>query len=137
MVERIQKIEKSRAKTFLTFCFLFAISSRVFAVEQFKIQHWKANGKMNLMIVSEIEIKHLQPEKLRNMHKHGVFLRKLVPLTPWYDAHHRTWLRGGMHTVEPDSAVGCTLQSQTDSKMSVFCVFILATSFNSIFSKNI
>ena len=36
--------------SFLTFRFLFTISSRVFAVEQFWIRHWKANGKTNLMI---------------------------------------------------------------------------------------
>ena len=60
-------------------------------------------------------------------------LRKLVPLTPRYDVHRRAWLPGGMHTVELDSAVGCTPQSQTDLKMSGFCVFVLATSFSSIF----
>ena len=36
--------------SFSTFRFLFAISSRVFAVEQFRIGHWKANEKTNLMI---------------------------------------------------------------------------------------
>ena len=37
---------------------------------------------------------------------------------------------------ELDSAMGCTPWSQTDSKMSVFRVFVLAKSFDSIFSKN-
>ena len=46
------------------------------------------------------------------------------------------WLRSVMHTAELDSAVGCTPRSPTDLKMSVFCVFILATSFDSILSKN-
>ena len=63
------------------------------------------------------------------------FSRKLVPLTPRCDAHYGAWLRGGTHTMELDSAVGCTLRSQTDSKMSVFSVFLLAMSINSIFSK--
>ena len=35
--------------------------------KQFRIQHWKANGKKNLMIFSEIKIERLQPEKSRNM----------------------------------------------------------------------
>ena len=39
-------------KSFSTFHFLFAISSRVFAVQQFRIMHWKANGQTNLMIFS-------------------------------------------------------------------------------------
>ena len=49
----------------LNHCFPF--SSQVFAVEYFGIRHWKANGKTNLMIVSEIKIERLQPEKLQNM----------------------------------------------------------------------
>ena len=53
--------------SFSTFHFLFPISLQVFAVEQFRILRWKANEKMNLMIVSEIKIECLQPEKLRNM----------------------------------------------------------------------
>ena len=53
--------------SFLTFCFLFPISSWVFAVEQFKIPRWKANVKTNLMIVSEIKIERLQSKKLLNM----------------------------------------------------------------------
>ena len=52
---------------FSTFRFLFAISSRAFAVEQFRIRHWKANGQTNLMTISEIKIERLQPEKSRNM----------------------------------------------------------------------
>ena len=46
--------------------FLFAISSRVFAVEQFRIQRWKANGKTNLMISKHLKIGRLEPEKSRN-----------------------------------------------------------------------
>ena len=42
-----------------------------------------------------------------------------------------------MHTAELDSAVGCTPQSQTDSKMSVFRVFVLATSFDFVILKNV
>ena len=53
--------------SFSTFRFLFAISLQVFAVEQFRIRHWKANGQTNLMIVLEIKIERLQPEKLRNL----------------------------------------------------------------------
>ena len=34
-----------------------------------------------------------------------------------------------LRTAELDSAAGCTPQGQTDSKMSVFRVFVLATSF--------
>ena len=63
-------------------------------------------------------------------------------LTPWWDAHRRVfweiwwpWLRSVMHTAKLDSAVGCTPWSQTDSKMSVFCVFLLATSFDFLFLK--
>ena len=48
-----------------------------------------------------------------------------------------------MHTAEYfeklgalDSAVGSTLRSQTDSKMSVFRVYILAMSFDFVFSRN-
>ena len=33
-----------------TFRFLFAVSSQIFAVEQFKIRRWKANEQTNLMI---------------------------------------------------------------------------------------
>ena len=60
MFEQIQKIKKCRT---IVFRFLFAISSKVFAVEQFRIRRWKANGKTNLMIISEIKIERLQPEK--------------------------------------------------------------------------
>ena len=69
MLETIQKIKKSRAIIFdFPFSFRYiSISSQVFAVEQFRIRHWKANGQTNLMIVSEIKINHLQLEKLRNM----------------------------------------------------------------------
>ena len=42
-----------------------------------------------------------------------------------------------MHTAELDSAVGCTLQSQNDLKMSVFRVFVLAMSFDFVSSKNV
>ena len=65
-------------------------------------------------------------------------------LTPRWDAYHGVfweswypWLCGMMYTAELGSAVGCTPQSQTDSKMSVFRVFILATFFDSIFPKNL
>ena len=34
-----------------------------------------------------------------------------------------------------DSAECCKLRSQTDSKMSVFCVFVLATSFDFVISE--
>ena len=40
-----------------------------------------------------------------------------------------------MHTVELDSEVGCTPRSQTDSKMSVFCVFALSTPFDAVVQK--
>ena len=40
---------------------------QVFAGEQFRIRRWKANEKTNLMVVSEIKIERLQPEKSRNM----------------------------------------------------------------------
>ena len=43
---------KSWRKTeplFWPFRFLFALSLQVFAVEQFGIKHWKANGKTNLV----------------------------------------------------------------------------------------
>ena len=62
--EQIQKMKKSQT---IVFHSLFPISSRVFAVEYFGIRHWKANGKTNLMTVSEIKIERLQSEKLRNM----------------------------------------------------------------------
>ena len=65
------------------------------------------------------------------------FFEKLGTLDSQYDAHRGAWLRDGMHTSELDSAVGCTPQSQTDLKMSVFCVFVLATSFNFVLSKNV
>ena len=49
-----------------------------------------------------------------------------------------------MHTAEffeevgtLDSALGCTLRSQTDSKMTGFRVFVLATSFDFVLSKNV
>ena len=51
-------------------------------------------------------------------------------------SHRGAWLCSGMHTAGLNSAVGCTLQSQTDLKMSVFRFFILATSYDFIFSKN-
>ena len=53
MFERIQKMKKSRT---IVFRFLFAISSQVFAVEYLGIRHWKADGKTNLMTISEIKI---------------------------------------------------------------------------------
>ena len=58
---------KNEESQTIVFRYLFAISLRVYAVEYFGIKHWKANGKLNLMIASEIRIKRLQPEKLRNM----------------------------------------------------------------------
>ena len=42
----------------------------------------------------------------------------------------------GLHTGELDSSVGCAPRSQTDSKTSFLGVFVLATSFDSIFLKN-
>ena len=41
--------------------------ARIFAVDQFRILRWKANGKTNLMISKHLKIGRLQPEKLRNM----------------------------------------------------------------------
>ena len=64
--ERIQKMKESRAITFFTFRFLFAISLRVFAVEKFQIRHWKDNGKTNLMIYQQLKIERLQLEISRN-----------------------------------------------------------------------
>ena len=55
------------------------------------------------------------------------FLRKLVPLTLRYDVK-----RGARH-----STVGCTPWSQTDLKMSIFCVFVLAMSNDFIFSNHL
>ena len=46
--------------------FIFAVSSRVFVVEQFGIWRWKANKKTNLMILKHLKIGRLQPEKLLN-----------------------------------------------------------------------
>ena len=63
-LQRIQKMKKSR---FSTSCFVFVVAARVFAVEQFRIRRWKANGKTNLMISKHLKIGRLQPEKLRNM----------------------------------------------------------------------
>ena len=60
---RIQKMKKSR---FSTLCFVFVVAVWVFAVKQFPIQRWKANGKTNLMISKHLKIGRLQPEKLRN-----------------------------------------------------------------------
>ena len=53
-----------------TFRFLFAVASRVFIVEQFKIWRWKANGKTNLMISKHLKVESLQPEKSWNMFEH-------------------------------------------------------------------
>ena len=41
------------------------------------------------------------------------FLRNLVQLTPRCDAHRGASLRGGKHTLEFDSALGCTPWSST------------------------
>ena len=38
--------------------------------------------------------------------------------TPLYDAHHRVWLHGGMHTAESDFTVGCTLWSFLKNQIS-------------------
>ena len=57
-------MKKSR---FSTSCFVFVVAARVFAVEQFRIRRWKANGKTNLMVSKLLKIGRLQPEKLRNM----------------------------------------------------------------------
>ena len=77
----------------------------------------------------------------------------LRSLTPRWEAHRRaweiliTWLCCGMHTAEVDSgwdghrgtwlAVGCTPRSQSSSTMSIFCVFIFVTPFDSVYSKNL
>ena len=43
-------IEEAVFFTSPPFHILFTVSSRVFAVEQFELQRWKANRKTNLMI---------------------------------------------------------------------------------------
>ena len=59
-----EPIQKRKTNTFRI---LFVVASRVFAVEQFGIQRWKANQKTNLMIVLNKIRTIIQPEKLRNM----------------------------------------------------------------------
>ena len=62
-LQRTQKMKKSR---FSTSCFVFVVAARVFAVEQFRIRRWKANGKTNLMISKHLKIRRLELEKSRN-----------------------------------------------------------------------
>ena len=62
-LQRIQKIKKSR---FSTSCFVFVVAARVFAVEQFRIWRWKADGKTNLMVYKQLKIGRLQLEISRN-----------------------------------------------------------------------
>ena len=52
--------------SFSTSCFVFVVAARVFAVEQFRIRRWKANGKTNLMIYKQLKIGRLQLEISRN-----------------------------------------------------------------------
>ena len=52
---------------FSTCRILFIVSLQVFAVEQFGIQHWKANGETNLKIGFKIKMGLLQPEQLQNV----------------------------------------------------------------------
>ena len=52
--------------SFSTLCFVFVVAARIFAVEQFRIRRWKANGKTNLMIYKQLKIGRLEPEKSRN-----------------------------------------------------------------------
>ena len=46
---------------------IFAVASRIFTVEQFEIQRWKANEHTNLRKSKESKIRALQPEKSRNI----------------------------------------------------------------------
>ena len=48
---------------------------------------------------------------------------------------HTAELDSAVGSTPQDSAVGFTLRSQADSKMSVFRVFVLATSLDFIFLK--
>ena len=63
--QQTQTMKKSQA-TFSTSCFVFVVAARDFAVKQFRIRRWKANGKTNLMISKHLKIGRLEPEKSRN-----------------------------------------------------------------------
>ena len=63
---KLQRTLKAKKSRFSTSCFVFVVVARVFAVEQFRIRRWKANGKTNLMISKHVKIGRLQLEKSRN-----------------------------------------------------------------------
>ena len=63
--------------SFLTLCLVFTVASQVFAVEQFGIRRWRANGKKNLLMV-KIKIGPLEPEQSWNLFEQSKLWRKAL-----------------------------------------------------------
>ena len=80
MFHRTQIEKKSWA---IVFDFSYSFH-RIFAIEQFKIRHWKAIGHTNLMISKHLKIRRLQPEKLRNVFERIQIVKKGCVCTVQY-----------------------------------------------------